>query len=560
MAVLRTIKGLPPGQVFTLDKEAAVLGRHPDCDIVLEIGAVSRNHAKIVAADGEFFVEDLNSRNGTFVNDERVEGRRKLADNDQLRICDVVMVFHKGPTDSPGPGRRGPPGADATIMFDDDRPASGSTVMSKLDVSGGASGLRLTVNAEAKLKALLEIGRSLGRAVGLNEVLSKVLDSLFAIFLQADRGFLVLRDQATERLIPKAVKHRRGDSDEHPRISRTILNEVIASREAILSADAVTDSRFEMSASIADFHIRSMMCVPLVASQGQVLGVLQIDTVDPRHRFTRDDLEVLASVACQAAVAVENAQLQEIALQEQVLQRELAVAHKVQRGFLPSRSPSVEGYEFFDFYEPARHLGGDYFDYIPLPGGRLVVALGDVSGKGVPAALLMAKLSAEARYCLVSEPSPAAAVFRLNNVFCDSAWEDRFITLVLAVLDPAQHEVTIVNAGHMAPLLRTAAGTVEEVSQGGAALPLGVDNDVDYDSFTLALAPGDSLTLYTDGFSEAMNMANEFYGADRLRAGLAAASGGVAALGQHVLDDVRRFVGSRPQADDMCVTCFGRVR
>jgi len=187
------------------------------------------------------------------------------------------------------------------------------------------------------------------------------------------------------------------------------------------------------------------------------------------------------------------------------------------------------------------------------------VALGDVSGKGVPAALLMAKLSAEARYCLVSETSPGAAVFRLNNVFCDSSWEDRFITLVLAVLDPARHEVTVVNAGHMAPLLRSAAGTVEEVAEGGAALPLGVDNDVLYAPFTLTLSPGDSLTLYTDGFSEAMNVANEFYGAERVRAGLAAASGSVVALGQYVLEDVRRFVGNRTQADDMCVTCFGRV-
>ena len=133
---------------------------------------------------------------------------------------------------------------------------------------------------------------------------------------------------------------------------------------------------------------------------------------------------------------MENAQLHEVALQESVLQRELALAHKVQQGFLPAAPPQVPGYEFFDFYEPANQVGGDYFDYVWIPGGRLAVAVADVSGKGISAALLMAKLSADVRYCLVSEPTPAAAISRLNRAFCESRWEDRFVTLVLAVLDP----------------------------------------------------------------------------------------------------------------------------
>jgi len=232
----------------------------------------------------------------------------------------------------------------------------------------------------------------------------------------------------------------------------------MASREAVLSADAATDSRFDMAQSIVDFQIHSMMCAPLVSSEGRVLGVIQIDTTDQRQRFGQDDLEVLASVACQAAIAVENAQLHEIAVQEASLRRELAVAHRVQQGFLPSAPPQLDDYEFFDFYEPAKELGGDYFDYIPLPGGRLAIVLADVSGKGVSASLLMAKLSSEARYCLVSEATPAAAVSRLNGIFCGSRWEDRFVTLVLTVLDPARHEVCLVNAGHMPPLLRHGSG------------------------------------------------------------------------------------------------------
>src|SRR5205085_1371889 len=145
------------------------------------------------------------------------------------------------------------------------------------------------------------------------------------------------------------------------------------SKEAILSADASTDQRFDQSESIADLRIRSVMCAPLVDNEGNALGVIQIDTGDQRHRFSQDDLDVLASVASQAAVAVDNAQLHEQALRQQAVERDLLLAHKVQRGLLPSQPPHIPGYHFFDFYEPANQVGGDYYDYIDLSGGRLAV-------------------------------------------------------------------------------------------------------------------------------------------------------------------------------------------
>ena len=149
----------------------------------------------------------------------------------------------------------------------------------------------------------------------------------------------------------------------------------------------------------------------MINSQGEVSGVIQIDTSDQRNRFSRDDLEVLASVACQAAIAVENAELHETAVRNQE-EAEPRVGTRPRRParFLPSRAPQIAGYDFFHFYEPANELGGDYYDYIPLPGRRLAVVVADVSGKGIPASLLMARLSADVRYCLASEPSPALAV------------------------------------------------------------------------------------------------------------------------------------------------------
>ena len=569
MAVLRTLKGLNPGQVFPIESRSTVMGRNPECDIVLDVGAVSRQHARIINEQGQFYVEDQGSRNGTFLNGNLVTGRQLLEENDQLRICDLVFVFHHGTasnledapeTISDDDSKTMSP---AAVMLVDEEASltSGSTVMSKFDVSIGSTGLRLAVRPEAKLKALVEIGQHLGKAIGLDVVLPKLLDSLFVIFPQADRGLIVLKEAKSGRLVPAAIKHRRDEHTDTIRISRTIVNEVLASGEAILSADAAADSRFEMAESIVDFNIRSMMCVPLIGADGDPLGVIQIDTLDQRQRFARDDLDVLASVASQVAYAVENAQLHEVALREKALEQELTVAHEVQQGFLPASRPQVERYGFFDFYEPASQLGGDYYDYVALPDGRLAVVVADVSGKGISAALLVAKLSAEIRFLLVSEKSPAAVADNLNNEFCESRWEDRFVTMVLAVLDQNRHEVTLVNAGHMAPLLSKADGTVEAVGDAESGLPLGVAEDYSYSSAIVSLAPGESLTIFTDGITEAMNAEGELYGSGRLweQVGTGNGEGDVKALGIRILDDVRRFVGNRSQSDDMCLSCFGRL-
>jgi phosphoserine phosphatase RsbU/P len=232
----------------------------------------------------------------------------------------------------------------------------------------------------------------------------------------------------------------------------------------------------------------------------------------------------------------------------------------VQRGFLPSAAPRIPEYDFFEFYEPANQLGGDYYDYVELPGGRLAVVVADVSGKGISASLLMAKLSAETRYCLASEPSPAQAVGRLNRAFCQSGWEDRFVTMVLAVLEPRRHEVTVVNAGHLPPLLRRGPGMVEAGGEAESRPPPGVDQDVDYLQCVFPLAAGDSVVLYTDGITEAMNAHDELYGTQRLLTLLGSQLDGISPLGRRILDDVKRFVGARPQSDDMCLTCFGRVK
>lgn len=557
--------GPQAGHKYELKGDKWVLGRHPDCHIVIEVGAVSRNHCQVVREGNQYFLEDLGSRNGTFVNEdaEKLNGRRQLKLGDVLRVCEVSFTFGSDAPVASAVGGTAPVGRIldgaglGAFLADDEGRGTNATIMSKLEVSTSNRGsITVTASAEVKLAALVEITKNLGRALALDEVLPQVLKSLFKIFVQADRGFIVMQT-ADDKLIPRWVRLRREDATDTLRISRTIIRHVMETKEAILSADAASDERFDMSQSIADFRIRSMMCAPLLDSEGKAFGTLQIDTLDQRQRFTKEDLELLVSTASQAALAIQQAQLHEQALRQRELERDMQLATEVQQGFLPDHRPELPGYQFFDYYQPATQIGGDYFDYVPLPGGRLAIVVADVVGHGVAAALLMAKLSAETKFALFSESSPAAAVTKLNERLCQTNMQ-RFVTMIMVVLDPSQNRGIVVNAGHMAPLHRRADGQVEEPSETIAGLPLGVTDAMGYEQCEITIAPGDTLTLYTDGINESLDASGAFYTIDRLRDHVRKLPD-AALLGSALVEDVRRFLGTAPQNDDMCLVCFGRL-
>jgi serine phosphatase RsbU (regulator of sigma subunit) len=258
-------------------------------------------------------------------------------------------------------------------------------------------------------------------------------------------------------------------------------------------------------------------------------------------------------------VAIDAAKMHEQMVVQRALQTELELAHRMQRDLLPKAPPQVPGYFFFDYYQSARQVGGDYYDYIHLPGGRFAVIVGDVAGKGVPAALLMARLSADVRFSLASEPDPAKAIQQINEGFAHHDWSDRFVTMIAAVVNPHTKELLLVNAGHMAPILRKHGGAVAEIGEEAAGLPLGVMPGFEYQSHSCLLEPGDMVTMFTDGFSEAMNPERELYGLERLRHQISSPADSIEDFGQHILDDISKFVDGFAQSDDMCLVCFGRV-
>src|SRR5262249_31383726 len=511
-----------------------------------------------------YFLVDLGSRNKTILNGTELNGgvENPLKENDRISICGVELVYyHEDPTKAKDVGQT------ADLMEVTESEGEENRDFVTLEASRSSS-MASAVRPEVKLKAVLDITRSLSNELRIDAVAPKILDSLMEIFPSAERLFLMLQDPSSKRLVRKAFKYRPRKrtlftrtvpEDELPaRISRTIVDVVLGQKKAVLSQDAGADTNLA-SASISDLEIRSVMCVPLLTPDNTALGILQLDTSD-RRQFYEDDLDVLAAVASQAAISIQNASLLESLLARERLNRDLKLAEQVQKRFLPQVVPTVPGYEFFAYYQPTYEVGGDYYDFVSLPADRIAVALGDVSGKGVAAALMMAKFSGDTRSCMLTENAPAPTATRLNSLLCAAGIEDKFITLGLCVLDAPTRKLTLTSAGHTPVIIRRADGRAEEVGQEVSGVPLGIMEDSVYEQTEVQLNPGDVVVIYSDGVTDARSPGEELYDSQsnhRLLKRVARSPGGPADVGRAVLQDIREFSAGHSQADDITLVCLG---
>jgi phosphoserine phosphatase RsbU/P len=549
---LREVEGPNHGAVYEL-KDVCLLGRALDCQVHIRDLTVSRRHARITRDGDRYLVEDLGSGNGTYVNDQAVT-RHFLQHRDVIRVCSAKFMFEEVAEKKV---------ADSITMVaaGDSQPHIVKTVDAARPFYEDAAALtsisspKEIVRMATRLKTVYAVAEAISNILDLDELLREILNRLFEVFPKAERAFIMLIDEKGEKLIPKAVKKRRESDNAELTVSRTILHEVMTKRHSVLSRDAMEDQRFKAGHSVANFGIRAMMAAPLVW-RGQTLGIVYLDSL-ALATFSQADLELLTGIAGQSAAALGNARLHAELLKRQRLEQDLHLAERIQQSFLPRRIPKVEGYTFCARYDPAYDVGGDFYDFVRLPDDRIGIVVGDVSGKGISAALYMARLTRDLRYFALAEAEPARVLRHMNRVVVESGQDDIFVTMLYAVLDAQKRQLLIANAGHMPPVVRRREEGNVIVLDHASGLPLGILPDPEYTSETFELNPGDSVILFTDGLVEAMNPSGQMYGMERLERSLAKGPSDAPTMLLRVVAEVQRHVADAAQFDDTTVVCLG---
>ena len=513
---------------FPLGRLRITIGRSARNDLCIPDPFASRVHAEVRREGDGYLLQDLGSANGTLYNGSNVEGVIPLMAGGRIQIGETEIIFDDGTynssmgatmiTDNSGTSL-----PEATIAL-----ASGDRTTSGLleaiegartrpeETAAAATAKAATAAATAKTSDLLalisKVGITLLSSANLSETLEQIASLVFEA-VPADRCLIMMRDVGSEelRVAVARLRDRVGEVGEI-RVSRNVLDEVVIRGKSVLTSDAQHDPRFA-SGTVVLQGVRSVLAVPLGVAD-KVFGIIYADSPIAEGRFTEDHLKVLTTLASVAAIRVENATLIEVRLDRERLERELALASEIQQRFQPTAPPIVPGYELQGISFPCYEIGGDYYDFIEREDGRLVIALGDVSGKGTAAALLMSSLHAAVHAQSASHDSLVATISAVNKYLAENIPANRFVTLFYAELDPASGALSFLNAGHNPPLIVHAAGTVEQLASGG--LPLGIKPDAEYREGRTQLQQGDVLCIYSDGVTEATSPTGEEFGPTRL--------------------------------------------
>lgn len=553
--ILTIQTGSRSGEAVPFDR-TIVVGRASSADVVLDDTTVSRRHAVFTWANDECMIEDLQTGNGTFVNSKRLKAPVMLKDGDEVRLGRVVVKY-TGVASATMPIPVRPATQEARVALVEGE-EGGSPIMVALDAeASGASQLRRTdpqrllSSVTKRLELMNDLSGDLGQTFDDAALFDTVMRRLFDVLPQAERGIVLVKEEGTGELVPRIARSRSGQATDDIKASRTLLNEVVSRRQGILSIDTSGDSRFNQSESLIDLKIRNVICVPMLAYD-EVYGVIQVDSSKIVQPFDEGDVSLVLAVARQLALAMAVARMHSRLLEQELFHRDLVLARKIQQRFLPSRPPDVVGFDFAVDYTPALAVGGDYYDFLELGEGTIGIAVGDVSGKGVSAALYVAKLGTELRYNAVGQTEPGEILRRLNLNLARDNEEGMFVTLALVILEPRFGRLKVANAGHLVPLVREARGRVEPLESPSNS-PLGVREDDTFEQRTYELDRGDVVVLYTDGVTEAQDRTKALYGDDRLLKAIAESPGTAPGVKDGVLASVRAYLSGEAQNDDITV-------
>jgi phosphoserine phosphatase RsbU/P len=535
---------LPDGskQIVALDSGRYDLGRAESNRLAFpEIQGVSRRHAAFDRNGSTWFVRDLGSTNGTFLNGKRVSEPHALKANDQLTVGQLAIVFSEVQPEAFEP---------AVVFVKQSEEEKGQTIEVTLDaVLNDDSEMR----SSPHMRALVHAGRELCGHTSLDELFEVIMNLSFDAVGGA-RGALITVEQGELRV--------RASKGEGFSISSYVRDLVLKEGRSLLVRDAQTDRELAARRSIVQEQIRGILAVPL-QTEHHIIGLIYLDSPLIIKEFTRADLNVLTVLANIAAIRIDQARLAEIEQAEKLHSKELEHAALIQRSMLPCEIPPFPNRTDFELHasmSPAREIGGDLFDFFLLDQDHLAFAIGDVSGKGAPAALFMAVTRTLLRATAQNQKGPAECFNYMNDTLCENNSNGMFVTLFYGVLNTATGDLVFANGGHNFPYLFSLDGKIRKISEKGGPM-LGVLEGANYRTLATRIQPGEGILLYTDGVTEAVNCSNEFFGEDRLESYLSRqASGSAQALVDGLQETVKTFAKGKPQADDITVLVLRFVK
>ena len=512
-----------------------LIGRQGDNHLVLRDNRISRSHARIAAQNGEYFVEDLDSRHGVYVNGQRVVERGRLKEGDRIDFGfqdSYRMVF--------------------TLEEDELNKFLGQISAA---AATGASNL-------SKLRSLVEVARALQSSLSTHDVLAAVVDAALSV-TGAERGFLLLGKD--DQLEVSVARDRRGAPLDPSDLSvpRTLINRALRTRRELLSMtfDPSGADGVRPDMSVAGLELRSVVCVPLIqvrtgslqetvaTSLNNTVGVLYMDSRQAAADLSSGNREILQTLALEASTILENARLLDEERAKQHLEEELNVARTIQTGLLPRELPVDGWFRAAGSSIASRQVGGDYFDVRQVNPDLFACVITDVSGKGVSAALLAALLQGAFVFASEAAVQIDDVMSRVNRFLYERARGEKYATVVYCTVHRGG-ELRWSNAGHPKPLLVRPNAEPQALESTG--IPIGMMDIAAYEVKSIQLQPGDKIVLFSDGVSEAVNMKGECFDKRRLHEILRAyAAAGCAELHAKLVEAVEEFSDGDEQEDDI---------
>jgi len=542
MASLVFITGPIAGRRYRLTDGDHLIGRRADCQIFVPDMRVSRQHARLTKRGEGWTLEDLGSNNGTFVNGVRVEHAAVVDLEDEITIANSRIRVEASEPPAPSAG-------EAVTLVE---VGTASLIKSRIDADetrpfaaahDDAIDPREVVLLERKLDALSQVLHATASSDTVEALLHKIAEALLELFPQADDVGVLVDDERTGDLRVRCQRHRATAAavTGELRVPSTIIQHVISDGRGVLLGDR---RHGDESAGLR-------MGAPLTY-HGAHYGVVYVES----HAvgFQQDDVDLLQAIATQAGLALHAAKIAaELARREQ-LERDLRVARQIQRSLLPARAPAILGLDFAVHYEPAYEIGGDFYDFIWHDPTHLGIAIGDVAGKAISAALYMARVTSELRSRAAIARTPARLLRRVNRAIAELGDDGMFATLAYCIYDLEHRSLVFTNAGHCTPLLRRRGQVFPLHADRAHAPPLGVTPELDADEASIQLLPGDVLVLVSDGILEARNARGEEYGIARLAERIRTTPGPARAIVDAILSDVDHH--AQAQRDDMTIVAM----